>query len=131
MRITKNILAKRKNKYNAVKTKVDGFTFDSKAEAKRYEELKLLQMDGQISYFLCQVPFRLPGGIIYRVDFQIFGYHIAMIDRCGLVRTTEMVTRYEDVKGVLTDVSKIKIKQVQEIYGIKINLITKQGVKNI
>jgi hypothetical protein len=37
------------NKYRNVKTVVDGITFHSKVEAKRYGELKLLQMAGEIS----------------------------------------------------------------------------------
>lgn len=32
----------RRNKFNAVKTEVDGYTFDSKKEARRYGELKML-----------------------------------------------------------------------------------------
>ncbi len=35
-------------KYRAVKEIVDGFTFASKHEAKRYRELKLLERAGQI-----------------------------------------------------------------------------------
>lgn len=132
----------KKNKYNAQKTIVDGWTFDSKAEAKRYHELKLMQKNDEIQYFLCQVPFRLPGNIIYRVDFQI-ARHSWKCNKCQFVyfcdcmiygneyldHVNEII--YEDVKGVLTDVSRIKIKQVQEIYGITINLITKKGVVNL
>lgn len=34
-----------KSKYNNVKTVVDGITFDSKAEARRYQELKFMQIN--------------------------------------------------------------------------------------
>ena len=37
------------NKYNAKKTVVDGIKFDSKREAARYRELRLLERAGQIS----------------------------------------------------------------------------------
>lgn len=37
------------NKYHAKKTVVDGITFDSMAEAKRYGHLKLLERAGAIS----------------------------------------------------------------------------------
>lgn len=37
------------NKYHARKTKIDGITFDSLAEARRYSELLLLQQAGEIS----------------------------------------------------------------------------------
>ena len=36
------------NKYNAKKVSVDGIEFDSKKEAKRYQELLLLQKAGEI-----------------------------------------------------------------------------------
>jgi hypothetical protein len=35
-------------KYNAKKTKLDGFTFDSQAEARRYQDLKLMHEAGEI-----------------------------------------------------------------------------------
>lgn len=115
----------RKNKYNAKKTILDGWSFDSKAEAKRYQELKMMQHNEEIEYFLCQVPFRLPGNIIYRVDFMTVSEVIAGQSMCAIC------IEYEDVKGILTPLSKMKIKQVQEIYGITINLITKNGIETI
>lgn len=38
-----------RSKYGSHKTQVDGITFDSKAEARRYQELLLLQRAGHIS----------------------------------------------------------------------------------
>lgn len=46
-------------KYNNSKTVVDGITFDSKKEAKRYTVLKSLQDDGYIKDLKLQVPFEL------------------------------------------------------------------------
>lgn len=43
-----NRYKRRRSKYNAKKTVVDGITFDSKAEAKRYTELKMLERAGLI-----------------------------------------------------------------------------------
>lgn len=40
--------AKARSKYGATKTTVDGVVFDSKREAHRYQELKLMQQSGQI-----------------------------------------------------------------------------------
>ena len=45
---------------------VDGRRFDSKAEARRYEELIRLHAAGEILWFCMQPVFRLPGGIEYR-----------------------------------------------------------------
>lgn len=39
----------RRTKYNNKITTVDGFTFDSKKEASRYFELKMLQRAGELS----------------------------------------------------------------------------------
>jgi hypothetical protein len=70
----------RTHKYNAVKTMVDGHTFDSKAEAARYSELRLMERVGVISNlelqpsFELQPPFRdaqkrLHRAIVYVADF--------------------------------------------------------------
>lgn len=39
----------RRHKFGAVATVVDGHTFPSKAEARRYQELRLLEKAGQIT----------------------------------------------------------------------------------
>lgn len=50
---------KNHNKYGNKKVTVDGMTFDSKREYRRYTELKLLESAGVISDLRCQVPFEL------------------------------------------------------------------------
>lgn len=47
------------NKYHAQKTLLEGIKFDSRHEAERYAELKLLQRTGKIRNLRCQVPFEL------------------------------------------------------------------------
>ena len=49
--------AKKKSKYFAVKTEVDGIVFDSKLEAARYKILKKRQDGGEISDLETQVKF--------------------------------------------------------------------------
>ena len=49
----------RRNKYGAQAVEVDGVRFDSKAEARRYLQLKALQQAGEISGLEIQVPFDL------------------------------------------------------------------------
>lgn len=46
-------------KYNATKVEIDGHTFDSKHEANRYLELKLLERAGEISDLRLQVEYEL------------------------------------------------------------------------
>lgn len=48
-----------KSKYGAKKTLEDGIVFDSKREAKRYQQLKLLERAGEISDLELQVEFEL------------------------------------------------------------------------
>lgn len=62
---------KRRQKFNAKKVMVDGHLFDSKLEAQRYGELKLLMQAGEVSWFAIQPTFLLPGGVVYRADFVI------------------------------------------------------------
>ena len=49
----------RYGKYGNRKVTVDGVVFDSKREAARYKELKLLQEAGEIKGLQMQVPFEL------------------------------------------------------------------------
>lgn len=54
------MLAKQvRSKYGSVKTQVDGRVFDSKSEARRYAELKLLEAGGYISCLEMQKKFLL------------------------------------------------------------------------
>ena len=46
-------------KYNATKVTIDGHTFDSRKEANRYLELKLLERAGEISDLRLQVEYEL------------------------------------------------------------------------
>lgn len=48
-----------RNKYYSKKVTIDGETFDSKKEAKRFRELALLEKSGAISDLQRQVPFEL------------------------------------------------------------------------
>jgi Protein of unknown function (DUF1064) len=109
-------------KYRNRRVIIDGWPFDSKLEAARYEELKLARQIGFVDWFICQTPFRLPGGIIYRADFLVVWSAKSNIGHC---------VRVEDVKGARTRLSMNKIAQVEEIYGIKIDVITKNHMRAV
>lgn len=100
---------KKKNKYNAVATIVDGFRFDSKKEAEHYVSNKILIHQGLMITQLRQTSFHLPGKVIYRLDFMEF-YPDGSI-------------KFVDVKGRDTPMSKLKRKQVEELYPITITLV--------
>lgn len=97
------------SKYRNIPTVVDGLRFASKAEARRYQELCLLQRAvavytaNSVRWFIRQPSFDLPGGVRYIADFLVIwdDGHITV----------------EDVKGVETAVFKIKKKLFEEKYG--------------
>jgi len=87
------------NKYHARKVEIDGYQFDSQAEARRYQELLLLEKAGKIARlvvhprFVLQDSFVRPDGqrvnpITYKADFQY-------LER----ENGKVVTVVEDVKG--------------------------------
>lgn len=102
-----------KHKFNAKKTVLDGITFDSKAEAKRYGELKLLEKRGEITDLELQPRYDLAvEGVklgFYKGDFR---YR----DRAGALHV-------EDVKGVRTPLYALKAKLVKALHGIEIEEI--------
>lgn len=99
---------KRKNKYNSKKVVVDGIKFDSQAEANYYCILKILLRKGEIDGFCRQARFIITEGkngekgTEYVTDFIIF--------------YPDKTYRIVDVKGVKTDVFKLKIKSLREKY---------------
>lgn len=58
-----------RSKYGNVKTEADGMLMDSKHEAEQYKLLQLQVRGGVYRAVLCQVPFLLPGGVVYKADF--------------------------------------------------------------
>lgn len=106
------------SKYRAVKTTVDGVTFDSRKEANRYCELKLLEKAGEIARLELQPRYDLDviGGVVKDVRFTIGTYRgdFKYLDK----RTTTWVI--EDVKGFKTPLYRWKKKHVEAQYGIQI-----------
>lgn len=99
---------KRRSKYRAVKTKVDGVTFASKREASWYEKFKAMKKKGEVLWFSIQPRFVLPGDIVYIADFIV-----VYPDRIDVV----------DVKGFKTPEYRLKKKLMASI-GITIHEVT-------
>lgn len=103
----------RPNKYGAVRTVVDGITFHSAAEARRYGQLKLLERAGHIRQIELQPVYVVEiGGVrICKVilDFRYLEFGMPVV---------------EDVKGRDTPVSRLKRKLVEAAYpGTKVRLV--------
>lgn len=98
-------------KYHAKPTIIDGIRFASKAEARRYQQLRLLERANEITGITLQPPF----------DIIIKGVKV-----CRYVadfQYTDKLTRkvvIEDVKGLRTPVYKIKKALMKAVHGIEI-----------
>nr|UVX79193.1 MAG: Protein of unknown function (DUF1064) [Bacteriophage sp.] len=104
-----------RSKYHAKKTVVDGITFDSKREADRYLVLKGMEEDGSIEDLRRQVRYELVPA--FDVDGK---HHRAVYYVADFVYREDGHEVIEDVKGVVTDVYRLKRKLVAYRYGMNI-----------
>ncbi len=118
------------NKYRAQKATIDGITFDSKKEARRWQELKLLEAAGQIRDLNRQVKFDLKA---YRASInhpaQPIKIRSAGFPNGRLATWTADFTyvedgkwTVEDVKGMDTPVSRLKRAIVEAMLGIEVRI---------
>lgn len=121
-----------RSKYGSRKQTVSGITFDSRKEARRFQELRLLEQAGQISDLRMQVkyqlipPQRAPSFEVYksgpnkgrRKPGKLLEKECSYIADFVYVQDGETVV--EDAKGYRTDVYIIKRKLMLERYGIQI-----------
>ena len=100
-------------KYRNRKTEYMGIVFDSKKEAARYAELRLLQRAGVISDLRLQVPYTL-------IDKSEHGREIRYV--ADFAYTEDGETVVEDVKSpaTRTPLYRLKKRLLAERYGIKI-----------
>lgn len=94
---------KKRSKYGAVRTEYDGRVYDSALEATAAAHLDLLMRDGLVLEWEPQPTFDLSAGITYRADFW--------------VRYATGAPRVIDMKGVQTDVFKLKRRLYEHLYG--------------
>lgn len=83
---------------------VDGILFGSKAEARRYIELKREKAEGVVINFLRQIPFRFPDEVWW-CDFFVF--------------VADGTIDVEDVKvknALITEKHKRKMRQMEKYY---------------
>ena len=107
----------RRNKYGARKVKIDGITFDSKGEARRYGELRLMEKQGLISRLTVHPRYDLT------VNHQKICTYVADFE----YRDEGNNRRIEDFKGVVTPVFRIKWKLFEAIHLAKIEIVTAKG----
>ena len=97
------------HKYSAKKVTLDGYTFDSKAEGRRYEELKLLVSGRKIHGLETHPKFFvvINGQEVCKIIMD-FSYY----------QDGKLVV--EDVKGVRTQTYRLKKRLLEATHGIKI-----------
>ena len=99
------------NKYRNKKVIVEDYVFDSIEESRRYKELKLLLRAGKISnlelqpHFLLQDSFKKNGKTYRKIEYIADFKYIE-----------NEKTIVEDVKGIQTDVFKLKHKLFEKKY---------------
>ena len=109
-------------KYRNKPTFVDGIRFASKKEARRYQELKLLEKAGEISDLELQPRFEFPINgeplkyssgrkVTYFADFSYLELYS---------KTTQ--NTIEDTKGFVTPVFKLKAALMKAVHGITVRI---------
>lgn len=100
-----------RHKFGAVSCERDQKKFPSKLERRYYDQLKIRQASGEVLFFLRQIPFDLPGGVKYVCDFAVF--------------LADGEVAFVDTKGRDTTLSAAKRKMVEDLYPLKIEIVTK------
>ena len=105
----KNNLNRTNNKYNARRTysALCQREFASKAECLRGEDLRMLELAGEIERLEYQPAWVLSSKpkVTYTADFRY---------RC---KNTEIV---EDVKGIMTEATRVRIVWLRQLYGVEV-----------
>ena len=94
------------SKYHNVRTELNGCTYSSGREAKRAQELQLMEKVGEIYCLGEQLHFKVAEKVTYIADF-------VYLDK-------ELQLHVEDCKGFRTDVYRLKKKLFKERFGIEI-----------
>ena len=127
---------RKRNKYGNRKTSYDGIVFDSKHEAHRYSELKLMQEEGLINGLELQKKYLLLEAQ-YEPSTEVYkrGIHKGEPKKGKLIEhevayyadfdyyTADGKHVVEDTKGVKTKEYIIKRKMMLKIHGIRIQEI--------
>ena len=100
-----------RHKFNAIRTPYKGKNYPSKLEAAYAKYLDTLKDNGTVLFVFEQVPIRLPGNIVYRLDFMEFHADGEIV--------------FTDVKGMETKEFILKKKLMEERYPFVLNIVKK------
>lgn len=108
-------------KYKNTKVVIDGHAFDSKKEAKRYQDLKLMQRAGQIQDLQMQVVFVLVESVVLdgrkKPDMRYIADFVYCSDGLKIVEdvkscATRKLAAYRQKKHLMKSVHNIEIQEV-------------------
>ncbi len=106
-------MSERRSKYNAKKVHADGYTFDSIQEYYRYQDLCLMEKAGAISNLVVHPVYLLQENF---KDAATGKRHRAITYEADFQYTEKGMTVVEDVKGVETDIFKLKWKMFRKMH---------------
>lgn len=104
-------------KYRNQRVEIDGMKFDSKAEARRYAELRTLERAGLIRDLKRQVSFELAPGVKLRGQKRASPPLRYVAD---FIYQEAGALVVEDVKGTITEGYRIKRHLLKAVHGIDI-----------
>jgi hypothetical protein len=107
----------KQNKYRNKITELDGIKFHSAKEAKRYSELKLYEKSNLISDLKLQVKYELIPKLTINGKTERSISYVA-----DFVYLEDGNVIVEDVKGMQTDIFKIKYRLMKLIHNIDIKI---------
>lgn len=116
-------MTRKPSKYNNRKVELDGFTFDSQKEARRYSELKLLVRVGEISELELQKSFvlaesvkfnnepRAKPAIRYVADFAYMENGVMIVEDVKS-KATKSLPVYRMKKHLMKSIHDIEIQEI-------------------
>ena len=107
--------AKKPSKFKNQKDERDGITFHSKMEARRYDQLKLMEQQGVITHLTLQPRYPI---VVNGVKICTYVADFSYID----TEQGDMLI-VEDVKGAQTEGFRIKSKLMLAVHGIAVRLV--------
>jgi hypothetical protein len=113
------------SKLHARKTTLDGIVFASALEAKRYSQLKLLLMNGDIADLELQPKYPLVITSLKTGEQKQVGRYTADFRYYDRAKGEQIV---EDTKGLMTEAAALRIKIAQALYDVEIVLVRKEDV---
>jgi len=107
------------SKYGAIKIEVSGIKFDSKAEARRYGQLIMLERAGHIKNLERQVVYILAPAVVLGGRKKPALRYIADF-KYSDPKSNDFIV--EDVKGVVTPLFRVKQHLMKSVHGIDVRV---------